>query len=333
MPSRKTLADAKAERISNALRICDTDPRLVSWINEAQQRLIPLGSWWGLWARYKCNATEGMLVWPRQVAAILAASIQQVPVKIRDPFFEFIELGMGIQDTCNASCQFLTPDSTWPVFSPIVGNNKKCKLYCDLSADVGTAVLILGYDENHNWIRTQQGGVWLDGEVVLASLAGTLSTKKFTVITGVQKPETNGYIRLFEYDTTLLTQRDIARYDYDETNPAFRVSYVPTLDTDATTDVPLTVEIMAKLDYIPVKRDTDYLIIQCIPALKDMCLAIQAAENEPDLAKKRDCIAAGLQMATTALEAEARHYTGAPQRHLSATGIAGPTLETIPELI
>jgi hypothetical protein len=154
----------------------------------------------------------------------------------------------------------------------------------------------------------------------------------FSVITGVQKQVTNGNVRLYELDTATLLQRAVANYEYDETSPSYRVSYIPTLDTDASVDNPQTVEIIAKLDYIPVARDTDYLLIG-LPALKDMCCAIQSAEMEETMKGKVTALSAGLVSAKSWLEAESRHYRGAPQSHLSITGSAGicgePALEVI----
>lgn len=329
---RTTLGSLRDTSLPHALNLCSTDLRLARYVNESQKILLAEGTWWGTYARYKCEAIEGLLVWPRQIAAILAASVCDSPMKTRDMFHEFVELGMGLLSDETYITE-LIDRGTSPLFSAITGTTKLVKVYCDLAADVGTSVLLLGYDENQNWVRTQQGGVWLDGEIVLASLAGTLSTKIFSVITAVQKAETSGPIRLYEYDPATATQRAIARYDYDETNPSYRVSYIPSLDTDASVDEPVTVEIVAKLDFIPAKRDTDYLLIGNEAALKAMCSAIITAENEPLQENKHKTLASGIALAKMFLDAEARHYLGNPQRHLSVTGSAGIDGDPIAVLI
>jgi hypothetical protein len=64
-----------------------------------------------------------------------------------------------------------------------------------------------------------------------------------------------------------------------------------------------------------------------------MCCAIQSAEMEETMAGKVTALSAGLVSAKSWLEAESRHYRGAPQSHLSITGSAGicgePALEVI----
>ena len=131
------------------------------------------------------------MAWPRFVASVLGASVSDVPIKTRDMFFEFVELGLGIQTEDNTSLTLLDRGNS-PLQSEVVGVDKKIKVYCDLADDANTEVLLLGYDENGNWIRTSQSGSILDGEIVAASVAGTLSTKLFSSVTGVQKEATNG---------------------------------------------------------------------------------------------------------------------------------------------
>ena len=333
MPSRVTLADALSSGLPDAVGMCSTRDRtkLIALINEVQQRLITEGSWWGTTMRYKCIATEGRLVWPRQVAAILAAAVCNSPIKNRDEFFEFIELGFGLQDSDHIGEGLLARDTS-PVFSQVVGSDKKLKLYCDLPADVGLESLFLGYDENNNWIRTMHLGALSDGEWIAASLAGTLSVNKFSVITGVQNPLASGTRRVYEYSTTTLLQRAIARYDYDETNPSYRVSYIAENENCVGTDSK-TVEVVAKLDFIPVRNDSDYLLIGNIPAITDLAAAIVRANKEATQQARAVRIASGLNLAKATLEAEVRHYRGNPQAHISVTGSSGVAGEPTEPLI
>ena len=74
------------------------------------------------------------------------------------------------------------------------------------------------------------------------------------------------------------------------------------------------IQILAKLDYVPVSLDADFLLISNIPALKEMCSAIKDAENEPDSVKRRSIIQAGLLNAMDELNSEADHYLGSGRR-------------------
>jgi len=330
---RRTLADAKASRIPAALGMCGTEQRFIDLLNEAQERLLTTGNWWGTFARYRCQASSGVLVWPRGVAAIQAVAVSSQPIRNRDIYFEFLELGPGIQDSDCSCMEGMVDRQNTPVFQQMTGVDSKVKVYSDLTADVGTNVLLLGYDENGEWIRTVQGGVYADGEVVAASAAGTLSTNKFSLITGIQKPVTNGTIRLYSYDTVTTAQYLVVNIQYDDINPSFRTSFIPALTQYASSTNTINVDVAVKLDFIPARKDTDYLIIQCLPALKDMMVAIALSEKEPTVDRKAAALNAGFATAIPALEFELRHYKGVVADVVQVQGSAGPNMEPIYSIV
>lgn len=279
---RLTLAAVKNSRIPEALNIPTTDTRLVDYVNEATQRLLHKGHWWGSMAKLQLNATAGLITLPPQVATIEKVAVSAVPIPVRDFWYEFMENGWGVRDSLSGTDESLYRGH-YPCFADITGVNKKVKVICDLATDVGREVLILGFDENQNWVRTLQGGVMADGEVVLlAQTPGTLSTKLFTAISDIQPPQTSGVSDLdgqwwlYEYDTTLLTSRQIGAYQYWETSPSYPRYLFPTVPT---TVAGTTVEALCKLEFIPVHNDTDYLIIGNIAALKLECLSLKAEEE------------------------------------------------------
>lgn len=330
---RRTLADLKASRIPAALGMCADDTRLLGIVNEAQERLLASGAWYGTYARYRVEATEGRLVWPKEIASILSVAVCKYPIKSRNSFFEFVEFGTGVLDDQNTTLQ-LVPRNNSPLNkAEIVGTDSNVIVYCDLLEDEGATVLLLGYDENGNWIRTLQGATYADGEIVAATQAGASSTKFFSSITGVQKPATNGSVRLYGHDTVLLVDTALAVYAHDETNPDYRVSYISELDLVASSTNTYTVDVLAKMAFAPVVNDTDYLVIQCIPALKDMCVAVWLAENEATFERKAAAIAQGLTLAKQSLDAELRHFNGATQDVVQVQGCAGPTGEILENVI
>lgn len=334
MKDRVTWKTVKESRIPNALGLCTTGEgatKLRAFCNEAMERIIDMTPVWGLAVRFRTQATEGQLVWPRQVASILAAAQSLVPMKPRGMFYEFLDFGIGIQDPEPGSGdeggvnEFIDRNPTC-LFSEIRGLDKKVGVYCDVNDDIGEDVLLLGYDENGQWIRTEVAGVWQDGETVSASNTntyGTLSTNKFSAITGVQKSACNGSIRLYEYDTVNLTQRAIARYDYDETNPLYRVSYIPYLQNSSTASDPVTIDVVARLDFWPVTNDSDYCCVNSIPALKDMMVAVQQAELESLQQNKAAAIASGLALAKASLEGQYRRYGQRVESVMTVPGTAG----------
>lgn len=318
---RTKLADAKdpSSGISRVLNLSPTDARWLGYLNECQRRVVQTGElFYGSHARYQFCVTDGCITWARQIASIEAAAVCNSPITIRSGWFEFLESGYGLQNgggtcssgNCNSgpwghcSGQQLYDRGNAVSFADIRGDNKKIKVYADVAEAAGAKILLQGNDENGNWIRTQVSGVWIDGEQVLISTTPQTSTKFFSSLVAVQKPETNGSVRLYEYDTVLATQRALAVYEPSETNPSYRRSYIGSICPGADCDT-VQVTVMAKLEFIPAKVDTDWLLVGNLPALKDMCQSIRMAENN-DFAGATQWEARAVQ----ALRRELSHYRG-----------------------
>ncbi len=279
---RTTLADVRASRIPESVNIPPNDSRLVQYVNEATERLLKAGKWWGTYARYRLCASAGLITFPRQIATIEAVALCGNPIPVHDLWFEFIANGWGTRKDCDGICE-CDYRGRFPTFSDIIGTDKKVRLICDVATDVGKTVLVLGYDANGNWIRTDQGGTILDGEVVvLTQSPGTLSTNLFSAITDIQVVSAmDGQWWLYEYDTTLTTQRMVGQYQYDDARPSFARYLFPSIRNCTASNCQSTlVEAICKLDFIKVVRDTDYLLIGDLPALKFACMAIKASEEE-----------------------------------------------------
>ncbi len=277
-----TVAQLKASRIPQVLGLCPSDPRMLEYVNEAMERLMSRGKFKGTYQKYRICASSSCITWPRQIETIESLAICDQPVRIRNEWFEFLEFGTGLQSGSGCGSQMFDR-GTACAFNDIAGVNKKIKVYADVAESAGAKILLQGYDENGAWIRTLVGDEWVDGEyVVLAVSPGTLSTKIFSSLTGVQKPDTNCVVRLYEYNTDDTTQRAIAIYEPDETVPQYRRSLIAGLGTGGCCNSECetkAVTVMAKLRFIPVARDTDYLPIGNLAAVKDMCQSIRKMEN------------------------------------------------------
>lgn len=344
---RRTFAELKASRIPTALKLCPTDPRFAQILNEAEEILIEAGNSWGTFARYRCRVSGGLIVTPQQVAAIQFAAVCNTPVKTRSMYWEFREMGMGIQDVppstttsgccgggglCFGPSEFVDRGNL-PVFNPITGITNKVKLYCDVSLDAGVQATVMGIDENGNWIRTLAGGSYEDGEPIMASQIGTLSTHIFSDITGFVKPVTAGVLRLYAVDTITGLQTLLANYDYETTTPSFRVWYCQALDNPQVAANPVFIDLLVKLDFVPMVNDTDFAMIGNIPALKVMCQAVLDSEKEDDGTKRHQVLLGGLAVAKGFLENELLHYQGAPEELIQMQGVGGPTGELLENFV
>lgn len=327
---RFTFADVQNSRIPAVLGVGPNDPRLLQWTNEGTQRLLFSGKWWGTVSRFNICATSGCITLPKPIATIEAVNLNGRPTPVRDFWYEFLANGAGTRQSqvssgtstsgscCGSGCCGMNEAiqrGNFPVFTDIKGTTSKANFICDLAADIGNQVLVLGYDQNGNWIRTVQNGVYADGEVLtLAQNPGVISQNFFQIITGIQfLNQMNGQSWLYGYDTAnnnLLTM--LGHYQYDETNPSYRRYFFPSIFSSQSSSgcTQTKVEVAGKLDYYPIKNPTDYLIIGNIPALKEMLSALKKAENEPDSVKANQIIATGMDTAIQVLDAELDHQLG-----------------------
>jgi len=338
---RITLADAKNSRLPSQVGACANDPitgqtdtRFLNLLNEAQERLLICGKWWGTVQKWRFCATDGCVALPSQFATLEAVAVCGRPIAVRDQFYEFLENGFGIrgQTVVSPTTGTTTPccggvsgvcgiqealyRGHYCTFADVQPTGKKLNLVCDKLTDVGKTVLVFGYDDNNNWIRTVQGGVVADGElIILAQGAGTVSVNNFSTVTDIQPPNNlDGQWWLYEYTVSTAAKRLIGQYQYFDLRPYFARYFFPGIIPFA--PVPpgacaqVLVEALVKLEFIPVKKDTDYLLIGCLPALKEMMMALQKAEDEPDALRKVQILSAGQTLAKQILDQQLDHYLG-----------------------
>jgi len=324
---RTTLLDAKNEGLPSAIGACPGDARFLLRLNTAQRRLLKRGKYWGTFSRYRLCVTEGCITLPPQIAALESIAVCGRPIRLHDQWFEFLENGLGTQQCtttngeggCGAgSC--CAGDAKYrgryPTFADVTGVNKQLLLVCDLNADVGVEVLVLGYDENNNWIRTVQGGVMADGEVIaLAQSPGTVSSHIFSIITDIQLPVRDGQCWLYSlappYDPGTSDKVMLGNYQYWETRPSYARYYIGgVLSGSGENGCNLTtVDVMAKHDFIPVVKDNDYLVIGNLDALEFMIQALEKYRNAESQAQVGEAIAFE-KLAENELDKELDHYRG-----------------------
>ncbi|HET9396035.1 MAG TPA: hypothetical protein VFO36_08260 [Nitrospiraceae bacterium] len=245
---------------------------------------------------------------PRQIETVEAFAVCGWPGRVRDQWYEFTGHGFGLLGADCGCGNTLIERDPGPTFDWVRGTTKKLRLYSDETEADDAWVLVQGYDENSNWIRTDQGGVLVDGEYMLPTIAGATSTSIFTAVTGIIKPITVGTLRLFEYDPATAVQKALGVYEPDETRPHYRRYLVPGLGNvgssgeDCTTT---SVTVVAKLRHIPVRLDNDWLILGNVAALRFMVQAID--KERKNLIEEAAAYEA---TATRLLEEELSSYQG-----------------------
>jgi hypothetical protein len=351
---RITLQDIYNSRIPQAIGACAPDPRIIAIVNEAQQRLLTKGLFWGTCGKYRMAAYGSEIAMPPELATIESMAINHQPVPVHDFWFEFLDNGFGtrspntvgtaggpaIGGVCGVlgihEADFRGNFPTFRSFT-VTTDALKIVLQCDLAADVGTTVTVLGYDANGNWIRTLQNSVYADGEVIaLAQGAGTTSVNTFSRVTDIQfSAPRNGQCWLYELDTVTSVKILSGWYQWYETRPSYGRWLLPSVFTapsgctppaasaqtwttgplpqPSTSCTPSLIEVIGKKAYIPVALPSDYLIISNIPALKFMCQAVKKEEDAvstSDLQEAQGFEAKAIQE----LDDELDHYLGSGRR-------------------
>lgn len=283
-----TLADAKTV-VALLLGMKSTDSRVVVYINEAIQRLLPRGKWVGTTARMRFCVYSRCLTFPRQVETVESYAVDSVPGRVVNDWYEYLPAGPGTTacGTCNTGT--LIPKGFAPAFDDIRGTNSKIWVISDQNEAATSQILLLGYDSNRKWVRTLQNGVIADGELVTITGAGTASTTVWypSGLTAVIKPITIGNVSLFELDGNTGLMRSLAVYEPDEKQPRYRRYMLPSVCSnsssssccDDTNTEATCVDAMVKLAFIPARLDNDILLIGNLPAIKDMVQSIRFAEN------------------------------------------------------
>lgn len=289
--NRLTLGDARAE-IADALGICESNPKVVIYLNRAVRRLMRKGKWVGTFQEYLFCSNDSCIVLPREFETIEGFTLCSRPGTVRPVWYSYYQNGPGRvrSDGCGNGLNAID-EGTCVSFENIIGSDKKIRVYADVAEDADAKILLQFYDENGQYVRTQESGTWINGERVAISTTPQLTTHFVMAngLVGVQKPKTNGPVRLYEYDTVNLTQREIAVYEPDETRPLYRRYKLPGLsrtngccNNSVNSEIPqkATVSIIAKLRFIPVANDEDYLQIGNLDALIEMVMALKKSDDD-----------------------------------------------------
>lgn len=295
---RITLAQAKtflAPYVGTGLM--STNPKVIDGINEAQMRLMPKLPAEGTIARFRFWINNGTLTMPREIQSLRRVNVDESPVSIFSRWYEFLNYGPGTMED-NTSCYndfldlgdgFCTHSDPHTPYNILVTASQ---------TENDKTIRLMGQDENGREIRSADG----PGEVIEINHGlPKYSVNKFSCITNVVKPKTNGYVYLSLYNVDPALRYDLATYHPDETNPCYRryrvtaicqctsrltncalceyrttcAAYTNCLTTDSSTIPPYTVTALAKLRFIPATYDTDVLFIQNLPALKAMLQGIR----------------------------------------------------------
>lgn len=305
--NRNRLIDFRLSRGPQSIGLCASDVSgNAQYVNSAIQRLLLAREsgdtgWWGTWAKMVFNVakTDPFITLPRDVARLINVDMCRSPIVVQNEFYEFLQFGIGLQDPnppfgqCrNTNC--VIPEAydrgSFPSFIDL-DEGRILRVYTTDNLDLGKRVLVQGTDTNNNPIISQDGvnhvrGIFLD----LSDPTGFADSPTLNSLTGIQKDVTVGPLRFYQVNPDNGDQELILTMEPSEEVASYRRYYLAGLPKnccdpgDDTTTAQVTA--MAKLEFVPVRVDTDYLLISNIEALICECESIRYSTMDSPGAKQ-----------------------------------------------
>jgi len=340
---RLRLYDVMISRLPSLLGLCqDNVPQISNYVNSAQRRLLYAREareegWYGTWAEVAFNVSQATpyITLPREIARLEALNVCNVPVRVRNQWFEYLTFGDGRMPKDNVwrnSNGILTGAYTRNnvvTASEMTNAPQYIVAYSTDAQDVGKRTLIQGLDSSGNPIysvdvTTPVTGVFLS----LQSPTSVSTAMTLSALTGIQKDVTIGEVRYYQHDpatgdeTWLLTMQpgettaDYRRY-YLNNLPATCCWATELLQGCPTGNSTTSIQVMAlaKLDLIPVRVQTDWLLIQNLEAIIEECQSVRYSEMDEAMAVKIS--AEKHKLAIGLLNGEQAHYLGLTQPAVS----------------
>lgn len=299
---RLNLGFIRSSSLPSAVGICAGDiSNVAMFVNMAQERLLhdpmaPNEGYVGGYATMVFNMAvsnrHGYIVAPHDIARLIVMDVCGKPIQIKNGFYEFLQFTNGLhpkQTSClgngtlGQACGLLTPsqayerDAVVTLYEQTV-SPATLRFYPTSNADIARRILVQGTDQNGQTIYgvdpVTQAAIL--GEYVTLNLPYVDTVNQFSKITGFLKDQTVGQVQIFQVDGSG-NQTLISSMEPNEPTAQYRrylVNNVPERCCNTNTG---TVQIVAqaKFDYVPVQSDSDYTIIQSLPALIEECQSLR----------------------------------------------------------
>jgi hypothetical protein len=308
--NRPTLATFRAQFPSEAMGICQADTMVATYCNDAQDRLLldpmaPDEGWWGGTVRLNLSALvvnhSAYVVVPREIGRLVGIGLCDHPVMIRNGFYEYLQFGAGLQPKqcgtgwCNDQLQAYERDNV-VTFSPLLSTPQLIRVYPSDTRDTARRVLIQGRDQNSKVVLTTDPntGQSAPGEYLQLAFPFSTSVNQFSTISGIQKDQTYGPLEFFQVDPGTGAEVALSAMDPNEGAASYRrylINGIPSQKLCCITPgAPLQLSAIGRLDFIPVSNETDYLTIQCVPALTEEAQSIRFSRMDSSSASQQSML-------------------------------------------
>lgn len=335
MSQRLRLYDVMTSRMPSLVGLCqDNVPAIANYVNSAQRRLLYAREardegWYGTWAEivFLVSQDAPYITLPREIARLEAINVCNVPVRVQNQFYEYLTFGDGRMPKSNVwlgnpgyITQALSRNNA-VTFLEMTNAPQYITVYVTdaLDADNIKRVLLQGLDADGNPIYSQDVENNVVGTFLTLTVPSVTSAMTFSAITGIQKDITVGQVRFYQHDPTTGAETLILTMEPGETTAQYRRYYLHKLpwsccninETASTDPQQIQVTALAKMELIPAKVPTDWLLIQNLEAIIEECQSVRYSEMDSlsakQMASERHKQAIGL------LNGEQAHYLGLTQ--------------------
>jgi hypothetical protein len=241
------------------------------------------------------------VVTPREVARLTDMAVCGRDINIRNGFYEYLHFGRGLEPkscriwACGSSLSAYERDNV-VTFSPLLSTPQNIRVYPSDIKDTSLRVLLQGKDQNGKIILTTDPGTGQSapGEYLQLAFPFSTSVNQFSTITGIQKDETWGFLEFFQVDPVTGVEMPLSAMESNEGVASYRrylINGIPSQNLCcASPGSPLHLTAQARLDFIPVQNETDYLIIQNVPALIEEAQSVRFSKMESSNASQQSMI-------------------------------------------
>lgn len=297
---------------------------LANVVNSAQRRLLYAREggeegWYGTWAEIVFNVSraEPYITLPREVARLEAINVCNTPVMIQNQFFEYLTFGNGRMpkdwQQHQGEVRQMYSRNNAVTFTEMSNTPQFISAYATDELDVGKRILVQGLDADSNTIYSLDGAGQVTGSFLSLAFPTPVTTAMtLSQLAGLQKDITFGPVRIYQHDPTTGDEVLLLTMQPGEQTAQYRRYYLHNLPCNCcqSPNDPSLVQVtaLAKLEPLPVRVDTDWLLIQNLEAIIEECASIRYSEMDTMQAKQM--AAERHRQAIGLLNGELNHYIG-----------------------
>lgn len=268
-----TLAEVKQGPVGRSCGIATTSGDFVNIVNDAVRQLMERGAWYGSIQPMSLSVgAGGVVICPRELASILAVSPTACPgqriIQNTNLWYQYLPWSEDRIDWL-AQCRGRGSQRVAESIGYVVVTNQftspnYIRVASSSASDVGKNISFFGLDASGNP---------LSQTLTIGAPFTSSFPQQWSRVDRVVKDLTVGYVTCQQDDNngTLLP---LSVYQPSEVSP----QYVKVRLLLFHGHLPTTIDVLARLSFIPALNDTDLVLVESQDAIRDMVLSIRKKE-------------------------------------------------------